>query len=681
MVILRWFAVVLLAFASTARSDENLYGPESVFIKDAAPDSTGRIWAIPGASPSRLVVRSETGWKAAPIPAEKLGEPQFICPHPNGSVLVLWDDGRDCAVTEHTGDTARLRCRLGSRIENFRAVTIFVDSRANVWITQPLGTIHRITPEGDARQIHQVPLEKFINPEPRRAESPLLAAEDNRGRIWFWSNSTGRDTVMPGLLLWDGRNFTHHERFPGLPANIQISALLCKDDRHLWLAWLTTKRDSGAMTFERGLVECDSDTLQCKALPEPARKGIEGVERLLKDGDDIYALVYQWAGPGALWRLRGGKWGALDSNLEADHYMSRRWERPCHLTTHGIIVSDGTRMQFVPKSGGVPVNLDWRTTIRGYGAKHFFAMSGGDYLLVTHHGHAVRGPLEIPPKSADSPRMTLVRSGELPSLVKGKPGWEAVARANPDSNAPKGGIMLPPEFANKSVRCLCLDNEGTLWFLADREPYKFRDGRAAAVLGSGERHPFLDGRSLLGVGVDDSGAAILRTSRKDEFVVIRPSTVRPRSKVQVKEIAGDKAVLQFSNLEPGGGTFAWRLDGGDWKIAQEAVTLEPLVNGEHIVEVLCTNDEHLREVAPVKAQWTIFVDYEALVRAAIIHLKSGTAAQREAAVVSLAKSPQLALVPLKAAREGASEDQLWWIEAATQEVERISARKSAAPQP
>ena len=73
---------------------------------------------------------------------------------------------------------------------------------------------------------------------------------------------------------------------------------------------------------------------------------------------------------------------------------------------------------------------------------------------------------------------------------------------------------------------------------------------------------------------------------------------------------------------------------------------------------------------------TIHVDPQKQLAALVEQLKDPDYSRRNAAVAGLVRQPALALPLLQSARENASTDQLWWIDAAIEQIkDRLAKEK------
>jgi hypothetical protein len=117
--------------------------------------------------------------------------------------------------------------------------------------------------------------------------------------------------------------------------------------------------------------------------------------------------------------------------------------------------------------------------------------------------------------------------------------------------------------------------------------------------------------------------------------------------------------------------FQWRLDGGTWHGTRET-TIRPagLADGEHLFEVRAVEDNRYVQEPPAATKFTVRVDYEEAIRAAIKKLHSRDYEQREAAVARLVALGERCRPYLEKELESADEDTQWWIRAALGQIDK-----------
>jgi hypothetical protein len=118
-------------------------------------------------------------------------------------------------------------------------------------------------------------------------------------------------------------------------------------------------------------------------------------------------------------------------------------------------------------------------------------------------------------------------------------------------------------------------------------------------------------------------------------------------------------------------SFQWRIDGGPWHDTQET-TVRPsgLEDGEHLFEVRAVENNKYVQTPPASAQFTLKIDYEKAILAAIEGLRSSDYGQREAAARRLVSLGRRSVPYLKKALGSAGDDTRWWIQAVLEEIEK-----------
>jgi hypothetical protein len=128
--------------------------------------------------------------------------------------------------------------------------------------------------------------------------------------------------------------------------------------------------------------------------------------------------------------------------------------------------------------------------------------------------------------------------------------------------------------------------------------------------------------------------------------------------------------LQFETSAKGKVWFTWRVDGGEWSppATTAEATLNWLAEGKHSIEAAALDERLQIDPTPAVAEVTIQVDSGKQIAALIEQLNDPDYTKRDAAVAALARQPDLALPQLQLAREHATADQRWWIDAAIQQI-------------
>ncbi len=218
------------------------------------------------------------------------------------------------------------------------------------------------------------------------------------------------------------------------------------------------------------------------------------------------------------------------------------------------------------------------------------------------------------------------------------------------------------------------DGSGCAWLTVDRQLYRARPGLPLPVFAANEAHPFIDGRLVQSVVSDAKGNVFLTTTNPHECLMFRKTSPGPATRLDVE--ARDDWVRAKMDAEPAGRHwFTWRIDNKPWSAPtdQREVTLSYLSNGFHVFAAKAF-DEHLDiDKKTATAFFTVAVDRPKQVETAMRELNSADFPTREKAVRTLVRQPRLALPALQEARQKASDDIRWWIDAAIQEIQRSTA--------
>ena len=230
-------------------------------------------------------------------------------------------------------------------------------------------------------------------------------------------------------------------------------------------------------------------------------------------------------------------------------------------------------------------------------------------------------------------------------------------------------IRVPAECPVPSADSTALDNNGATWITAQGKLYKWAFGKLVEIFSEGEPNPFIYGRTLLGAWVDPSGTAFLKTAVNKQIMILPRSPLLPVSMV-IEKPAPDSVVARFTPEPTAKLSYQWKLDGGPWKMASDAVlTFDFLLAGPHTLTAVAINDE-LQATAPKVVEFSIDIDPQEQLELFISRLADRDYTKREAAVAALSQQPDLALPALRNARLQASLDHRWWIDVAIQESER-----------
>jgi hypothetical protein len=235
----------------------------------------------------------------------------------------------------------------------------------------------------------------------------------------------------------------------------------------------------------------------------------------------------------------------------------------------------------------------------------------------------------------------------------------------------------PPEGCTSTESSsLARDPLGRSWWTWDESLYEGIPGLCRKALSATQRQPFIDGRLLRRVLTDDRGNVFLETisasGRIGEYVILFASGSLPHTTIHLAKLSPDSVSAELRSSVSSGAAFTWRLDGSDWSAPekQRRVVLRSLAGGEHKLEVASVNSQLQMDAVPASVSFNIGAKPQDQIPTLIARLENAqTDDERKAAIEALARQPAAAVLPaLKAARARASGDELWWIDAAIQEV-------------
>ena len=218
------------------------------------------------------------------------------------------------------------------------------------------------------------------------------------------------------------------------------------------------------------------------------------------------------------------------------------------------------------------------------------------------------------------------------------------------------------------------DRSGIYWVVAQRKVYRAGFGLHAAVFPASEPQPFADGRKLTAAHVDNAGNAFFA----DLAVRPRRGGVRPGAR---RAAENNNCAAHEIRRRPDAGTVRDQRSESAFHLAARRRRVERGHHkhdvatrrhgaGHHRVQVIAIDERLQTDPVPAEISFESRLDTAQRLQRLIAQLGDKDFARREAAVKSLASLPQAALPALKTAREKASDDQRWWIDAAIQEIER-----------
>jgi hypothetical protein len=215
------------------------------------------------------------------------------------------------------------------------------------------------------------------------------------------------------------------------------------------------------------------------------------------------------------------------------------------------------------------------------------------------------------------------------------------------------------------------DANGLLWYwyIENGQLYKRGLGISAPQFMPGEAHPFLAEYLVEEALLDPEGNMFLVTSSRSSFY-LTPREPLPHTEAVIKEKGLDSARITLRSNISSGISFIWRLDNGDWSAPQRdtGVYLADLIGGEHRFEAVALDEFLQTDRSPAVLQLALDANPEEQIRQWVEQLRDPEYEKRKEAVAKLARYGALALPALQKARENASDDLRWWIDAAGTKV-------------
>jgi hypothetical protein len=245
-----------------------------------------------------------------------------------------------------------------------------------------------------------------------------------------------------------------------------------------------------------------------------------------------------------------------------------------------------------------------------------------------------------------------------------------------DLRTPHLSPPSPPgcEFGNPES--IARDRLGTYWLTYRGQLYRAIPGLCLPQTSPEEHQPFIDGRTVKTALIDPQGNAFLETYFHTnpvvgEYVIVNASQPLPRTKLRASVDTAGAVKLHFDATVKGKARFTWRVDDDAWTHPTQGAeaTVPGLANGKHRIEAAAIDERLQIDPTPAAAEVEIQVDNQQQLTALIEKLNDPDYSVRDAAVAGLIRQPALALPLLQSAREKASPDQRWWIDAAIQQIE------------
>ena len=218
------------------------------------------------------------------------------------------------------------------------------------------------------------------------------------------------------------------------------------------------------------------------------------------------------------------------------------------------------------------------------------------------------------------------------------------------------------------------DQVGIYWLTVQGQLFRAIPGACLPEFAPRGRQPFIDGRRVRRVFVDLEGNAFLETyfsSGTGEYVIVSARPPLPHASITARVDAGGTVKLHLDVPTKGKTWITWRTDGEMWASPTQGTeaTIRGLAKGKHRIEAVAIDERLQADPRPAVAEIDIRVDSRQQLAALIEKLKDPDYSAREAAVTGLARQPALAIPLLQSARETATPDQRWWIDAAIQRIQ------------
>jgi hypothetical protein len=224
---------------------------------------------------------------------------------------------------------------------------------------------------------------------------------------------------------------------------------------------------------------------------------------------------------------------------------------------------------------------------------------------------------------------------------------------------------------------LATDRLGRAWWTWNDRLYTGVTGECRAVFDAGQPDPFADGRLLGHVLIDHRGNAFIETVLSGgsigEYALVKMPGALPHTTIALSAISADRLRATFKTSAAEKHRFVWRLDGGAWSAPEERdyADFDSLPGGTHVIEAATVTANLMMDAIPARATTAVNAEPKDQIAALIARL-TGAASddQRQAAIDALKRQPpKLALAALHKARDTATDEARWWIDAAIQAME------------
>jgi len=446
----------------------------------------------------------------------------------------------------------------------------------------------------------------------------LPPVQDARGHVW-----AVREGARESLSEWDGETWREY-LLPGEVRSKWIVRMLVDSLDRIWV-WERPDTDDPYRSLEKGPVSVfnPSDgkwqryiTFLDALKEQRKRKGFSFATwretQPVFSEDQRIAVCVDWRGP--VNYLKGSTWHTFTRNKFRDTRI------------------DGL---FFDSEGRLCVNTHFSDPRAGKPDHNF------TFVLDK------KGAWEQKERIPDTPASLFK---DYPEVMKRK-GWAAL-----EALCPRAVVEDANEFL-------------WYWYIENEQLYRRGLGISAPQFMPGEGNPLLAGYQVEEALLDPKGNTFLITNGGESFC-LTPRESLPDTQAVLKEKGIDFARITLGSNTTSGASFVWRLDNGDWSPLQEAteVLLQDLIGGEHQFEAVAVDRFLQADSSPAIMKLKLTADPDEQIRHWIEQLRDPDYDRRKEAVAKLARYGALALPALQKARENASDDLRWWIDAAGTKV-------------
>jgi hypothetical protein len=212
------------------------------------------------------------------------------------------------------------------------------------------------------------------------------------------------------------------------------------------------------------------------------------------------------------------------------------------------------------------------------------------------------------------------------------------------------------------------------WRVGQQQLWRVGWGRSVPQFESHHVHPFIGARDVESVITDTKGNLFIRTRAPfwdPNYVVLAVKGATPETRLELVPLGLDSLQVRLNAVKAPAAFFIWRHNGGPWQEAAPGThpSLAGLSSGTHVIEAVALDDALQAGSAPAAQTFTVAVKPEIQIQALICELSAPEHHRREAGIQQLAQRAKEAGPILRQAREGASAELRWWIDAALQAIE------------